>query len=364
MTGSDAENRRGPGGPRPLSDTGAGGVDQALGDLRDDVDVLRAELAAQIIFAQEMMHRNRNLLAVVSVLIRKTLAEVTDLDAARAALDDLTARLAAGHDMDDAGQAPGFRRSVERTLAPFETRLGQQIEVQGPPVVLLPEADRKMALVIYELATNAVKHGALRTLQGHVTVNWTCEADGGLRFDWTETAAAPIGEGSRVGGGSQLFAAIEADLGAEVTVDVVPEGFRATVVLPARHVADDGTARPEGAGEVRVLIVEDNVLIASDLGDILTTMGVAGVELAFSEAEARTILQSRRFDAVILDVSLGETLSDGLLALTQGARVVVVSGRARAELPPALAQLPLVGKPFQPSDLAAVLEGLVARRVV
>lgn len=314
---------------------------------------LRAELAAQTRLAAELAHRNRNLLTVLSTLVRRTLADAADLETARAALDDIGRRMAESHDTALSTTPRGLPALAERTLAGFQAGATPQIATAGPPVALEPDAERLLALAFFELASNAVKHGALRHAAGRVTLSWQAVAGGALAIVWEEKGQTEPRALARSGGGSALLASIGADLGGPVNVTMRLEGLRVEIAVPARHLLDRRADGPR-----RALVVEDNPLIGGDLAEMLRDLGVRDVSLALDVREASAALAAGTFDLVMLDVTLGEDSSETLLPRLQGTSVVVVSGRSASELPASFAGLPLLPKPFQPDELAAVLASL------
>jgi two-component sensor histidine kinase len=94
-----------------------------------------------------------------------------------------------------------------------------------------------MSVVLHELATNAVKYGALSAPDGFVTVAWKLNDDGTLTLDWRERGGPPIaGAPQRQGFGSRLLdTTVRGQLGGRLDCDWAPEGLRCT--LTARDVA-------------------------------------------------------------------------------------------------------------------------------
>jgi CheY-like chemotaxis protein len=265
-------------------------------------------------------------------------------------------------------------------LGGFAAGAAGRMRLGGPPVGLAPPAARLLALVLFELATNAVKHGALRRPGGRVRLDWTRGADGDLYLRWRETPApgeAALSAGGPAGGGSALFDGLAADLGGRFRRIPFAAGFAAEIVLPACHLVETprNAAAPEGPSTAqsptpaveaapedprparprRVLVVEDNALIADDLTDMLRREGVGEVVVALSAQEARAALEGEGFDLVLLDVALGDGSAESLLPQLGAARVLLVSGRSVEDMPAALRGLPLLPKPFLPADLARVL---------
>jgi two-component sensor histidine kinase len=86
---------------------------------------------------------------------------------------------------------------VHLTLEPFAAR----IEIDGPDLLLSAKNAQNFSLALHELATNALKHGALSRADGTVSISWTVEGNGGaamLKFRWQERGGPPVlGPGQR-----------------------------------------------------------------------------------------------------------------------------------------------------------------------
>lgn len=349
------------GSGRPVADAPLEAVTEALNGLRAEIEDLRAKLAVERRASEEQAHRNRNLLAVVTALFRSALEEAADLADARARLTEIPARLARGYESATRADAAGgdLRGLVETATAAFDIGAPRRVTLAGPAVALAAAAHRILALTLFELGANAVKHGALGSARGAVDVSWSLDARG-LSLIWRETGAqegmAPPVAGA--GAGAALLRSIDDELGGTCASGPANGGYLVELFLPAAHAwsgATHGWPR-------RALVVEDNALIAADLADMLRNQGVPEVTQATSVAGARDILAAQEIDLVLLDVALGAEQSDALLGEVGGVPVIVVSGRTARELPAAFAELPLVTKPFSPADLAAALAELRGRR--
>jgi two-component sensor histidine kinase len=200
----------------------------------DDFEVLGRTLIAQArqhdVLRQELDHRARNLLTVVQGLVRSTVRAPASIDEARGVLLGRIAALGCGTMLlEEAKQRGGELHSlVTNTMSAFSGRY----DADGAAISLTPQAALNFALVLHELATNAVKHGALSSLAGHVAIKW-CRSDAGLTLTWRETGGPPLeGRPKRRGLGTQL---IERALGAETAVDLdyAATGLQVTITLPA-----------------------------------------------------------------------------------------------------------------------------------
>jgi two-component sensor histidine kinase len=93
-------------------------------------------------------------------------------------------------------------------------------------------------LAVHELATNAVKYGALSVPEGNVTVSWALEENGSgeqLILHWVEQNGPPVTAPNVRGFGSILIErALAHDMSAQAKIDFLPDGVRATVQAPIR----------------------------------------------------------------------------------------------------------------------------------
>jgi CheY-like chemotaxis protein len=115
----------------------------------------------------------------------------------------------------------------------------------------------------------------------------------------------------------------------------------------------------------RVLVLEDNLLIAMEAEDILKSLGVEHVEIATDLTQAAALIEQQTFDFVFLDVKLGPNTSfdfAGVL-IARGIAFGFVSGYGEdASFPAALRDVPRIGKPFNERSLGSLLGVVVTGR--
>jgi len=91
-------------------------------------------------------------------------------------------------------------------LRPYLRDGDMQVAIEGPSVMLGQESAQAMAVALHELATNAVKYGALSTPGGRITVEWRYRSLRRLYFRWTETGGPPVpGPPTRQGFGTRVI---------------------------------------------------------------------------------------------------------------------------------------------------------------
>jgi PAS domain S-box-containing protein len=212
-----------------------------LGVVQDITERKRAE-ERRALLVNELNHRVKNTLAVVQSLAAQTARGVPDLAAFGAAFQRRILALARAHDLltrEDWTGAP-LGEVVRAGLAPLALDAARvDLSVSGAADVALPPgAAVTLAMAVHELATNALKHGALSVPEGRVSI--ACRAAAGPGGDaqaveWTERGGPPVaGPPARRGFGLRLLErGLAAQAGAGADLRFEPEGLRCTLRLPS-----------------------------------------------------------------------------------------------------------------------------------
>jgi PAS domain S-box-containing protein len=179
------------------------------------------------LLAREVDHRANNLLAVVQSAI--SLSRADSAQGLKQALIGRISALARAHQLLAAGRWIGadLRRLVEDELRAFAPPEDGRVVVRGEPVELAPQLAQAVAMAIHELATNAVKHGALSAPGGRVEVDWG-PADGqAAMITWRELGGPRLsGAPQRRGLGTALLQrALRGTLGGRTEMDWAPDGL-------------------------------------------------------------------------------------------------------------------------------------------
>jgi two-component sensor histidine kinase len=182
----------------------------------------REMLERNDLLARELQHRTKNLMAVVQAIAS---ASLQDSQGREAFFSRLHA-LAAAQDLiiNAAGRGALMKDIVENAIESFGTR----VSVDGPEIFLNPNAAQGFALIMHELTTNAVKHGALTTESGTVSVRWSLDAtafEPGILFQWQERGGPPVAPPKRKGFGTVLLERAVATTGQPAHFSYSPEGF-------------------------------------------------------------------------------------------------------------------------------------------
>jgi PAS domain S-box-containing protein len=191
--------------------------------------------------SQELKHRNRNLLTVVGGLMALAEHSARDVQGLVEGVQKQLQALAASQDLltstiDE--QAP-LRAAIRAALEPFE-ELNITV-TDGPEVLLAPRAVVPLIMALSEMATNAVKYGALSTA-GEVRIAWHIHG-GEVTLEWVEQGGPPVHKPKRRGLGSRLLDAAGTSLrNGRVEQDFDRAGLKVRFVFEANGPADDGAA--------------------------------------------------------------------------------------------------------------------------
>ena len=282
----------------------------------------RAATQRHELLVAELNHRVRNILGLIRSLISLSRTSAADVDTYATILGDRVQALARAHDQITVKNwGPGSLAALIATEA--GAFLGEdvvRVDATGPSIYLQPLAFSAVALVLHELMTNAAKHGALAGPAGRVTIAWKHDADGSVTLDWNEAGGPPVAMPTRQGFGSTIIRqSIPHELGGQAALDYVASGVHARFVLPAQHIVVGDESQPMRIAASRpgalaplsglVLIVEDNVLIALDVEDVLIALGAARVVVASTVTEALRLIDLETPSFALLDINLGRETS-------------------------------------------------------
>lgn len=195
------------------------------------------------VIMREMLHRTNNLLAVILAMAGQTARHsesFAEFDKA------FRARLISLADSNSLLVKTNWRGAAIEDLArsqlvPFIDQAPHRLVTSGPTVHLLPIAAQGIGLALHELATNALKFGALTTPEGKITLNWKMlPADPPdrptVRLVWQEHGGPRVGPASHRGFGLTVaMQMVETTLGAKVGIKMAPEGVRWQADVPALH---------------------------------------------------------------------------------------------------------------------------------
>ena len=194
-----------------------------------------AEQHSEMLMA-ELDHRVKNILAVVSSVVSQTLKAGGSAQSARAEIEGRIQAISRAHGLltELGGVEGSLAKLVATELKPFKQRTN--VSMAGDDVVLTSRANLSMALAIHELATNAVKYGALSTEDGHLDVTWRVTGSSDtpqLELVWLETGGPPVLPPTGRGYGTKLIElSLVRGLTATVNREFLEAGVRCQILVP------------------------------------------------------------------------------------------------------------------------------------
>ncbi len=328
----------------------------------------------QKVLNEELNHRVKNILALIKSIVSQPVDEGRDLSDYVESLRGRIMALALAHDQvvrADGGGA--LRELLTSELRPYGEVAA--IKLDGPDIGLEARAYSVLALVMHELATNAAKYGALSNKGGALNVKWRIVDNGAAELTWHESGGPAVKEPSRRGFGSVLLTrSVPFDLGGESEVTYPPEGVRARFLIPRRFISelvlqttqpeagDTGRDTPSLEG-LKVLLLEDQLVIALDAEAMLQMCGVGNVDTAATAAEALRVLVATEPDVAMLDVNLGSGNSFPVAEELERRKIPFIFATGYGDhviIPRSLKHIPVVRKPYDPDQLAAGLARAIA----
>jgi PAS domain S-box-containing protein len=185
---------------------------------------------------RELTHRSKNLLAVIQAMARQTARHTGTTERFLEQFGARLQALATSHDLlvQESWHGASLNELVRLQLGHHLD--GTQVTVEGPPILLKPEAAQGLGLALHELATNAAKYGALSSSSGRVSISWhrlPASEGHGIEMVWQESGGPGVASPERRGFGTL---AIERNLvralDAQVDLVFAPDGVRCRIIVP------------------------------------------------------------------------------------------------------------------------------------
>jgi len=185
------------------------------------------------ILAREAEHRSKNLLATVQATVN--LSQSDTPQGLKHAIEGRIRALANVHSLFVETRWIGAELSAIATqeLAPYCENDETRVHIDGPQVLLEPNAAQAIAVTLHELATNAAKYGALSVAEGRVELKWSHEADERIILRWTEIGGPAVQPPARQGFGGRVVERMIGQLKGKAHFDWRPQGLVCEITLRA-----------------------------------------------------------------------------------------------------------------------------------
>jgi PAS domain S-box-containing protein len=348
-----------------------------------DISERKAAEQTQQLLLGELNHRVKNTLANVQAIAQHTLRHTSTPAAFAQAFGGRVQALARVHSQltDSTWQGADLQALIrDQVLEGCGGGDAQQLTIQGPELLLAPQAALHLALLLHELGTNSRKYGALSGSSGRVTVTWTAKNDR-LHLQWAERGGPPVEVPSQHGFGTVLIQTTAQALGGKAQVVCTGDGLgweidlglKALRASAARNHLIGAAAMRQAAAQTRgteasaqglegqrILVIEDEVMVALEVIELLEQLGSRPLGPAHSVTQALELLAREALDAALLDANLGGEQVDAVAAALTRKNIpfVFVTGYSRDSLPSAFRNAPVLPKPFMQTELISALRAL------
>jgi PAS domain S-box-containing protein len=343
-----------------------------LSGVTADITERKESEVRQVLLAREVDHRAKNALAIVQSIVRLTRAD--SMMAYVAAVEGRITALSRAHTVlsQSRWQGADLTGLVEEELAPYRSERGDRIEASGPAVSLQPASAQTLTLALHELATNAVKYGALSAMAGRLKVSWELKPST-LVLHWQESDGPRVHKPARLGFGTRIIvASVEGQLGGQAKFQWADGGLHCILTIPrGEKIGQPALAMSEKAPDEkaaaaapdrvvvngnRVMVVEDEALVAMVVSDAMTEIGYQVVGPFSRPPDAIAAVKSGDIGAAILDINLAGTLVYPVAEelTTRGIPFVFVTGYGIESIDKRFADIPVVQKPIERETLQRI----------
>jgi two-component sensor histidine kinase len=180
---------------------------------------------------RELLHRSKNLLAIIQAMARQSSRGAQSFDDFQIAFASRLRAISHSHDLLVARNWHGaaIEDLVRMQLAPFLPNGSNSVSAEGPHIVLTPKAAENIGLALHELATNSAKYGALSLPSGEVAIKWAIQSNGpgGAEFciTWREHGGPPVTSPGKQGFGHKVLMGVAPSaLNGKVGLEFLAEG--------------------------------------------------------------------------------------------------------------------------------------------
>jgi two-component sensor histidine kinase len=202
------------------------------------VEELRAAVREKDLLIGELNHRVKNTLATVQSIASQTLRNASTIDHASSAIESRLIALSQVHNVltDRSWAHVSLHDIVGQALEPYRSRGEDRIHIKGERLQIAPRMALALSMALQELATNAVKYGALSNGIGQINVHWTVSDQSPsrrLHLTWQEVKGPLVTSPQRRGFGTRLIErSLAQDLSGSVRIEFKPEGVMCSVDAP------------------------------------------------------------------------------------------------------------------------------------
>lgn len=201
------------------------------------IDAKEREAAEKLqkLILDELHHRIKNTLAIVSAIASQSLRTATSVERGQEAIEGRLIALGRAHDqlMQVSWANATLADTVRGATAPFDAKGVGRFAIDGPDIGITSGAVIALAMTFNELCTNTTKFGALSVPAGRIEIAWTIDdTTQRLRLTWTEKGGPAVEAPTRRSFGTRMMGSLGQQLNGEVQLSYLPTGFVYTLDVP------------------------------------------------------------------------------------------------------------------------------------
>jgi PAS domain S-box-containing protein len=207
-----------------------------------DISARRQAEERMRVVMRELSHRSKNLLALIQAMAHRVASFAPDMKTFEGNFNERLQGLARSHELlvSQDWQGALLEELVHSQLDFAKGGESHTVAAEGPRVLLTPAATQNIGMALHELATNAVKHGALSREGGGVRVTWAVsgnKAESRLTLRWQEFGVPGVQPGGSKGFGSTVLESIvPQSLDGGARFDIGPDGINWVLWAPLQNV--------------------------------------------------------------------------------------------------------------------------------
>lgn len=194
----------------------------------------------QRLLLEELHHRVKNTLATVIAITSQSLRNAENLEAGSTAVEYRLVALGRAHDLLLKSQTIGASMIdvIHAAVEPFDSDHTSRFVIKGEPIEVGAAAVLSLSMLLNELCTNAVKHGALSNATGRIEIATMIEGTPPrLKLSWTETGGSAVTEPKLRGFGSRLIRRLAEELHGTIEMKYTAAGLVCQLDVPQVAVA-------------------------------------------------------------------------------------------------------------------------------
>jgi len=263
------------------------------------------------LMVRELNHKIRNIAGLVLSVTHQTQIDNNNVAAYKTQVEDrVLAIMAAVNLIASNSKTISIRNLLKNTVMPLMPST-EAILITGKTIELPPNYATLLALVFQELATNALKYGALSVKEGRVHISLISK-ENDFEIIWKEANGPKVSKPRKLGFGTTLLdQAIKFELGGSSNKAFHPEGFSMKISLPkvTKHfknedaVGSKSTSLDPSDNPV-ILVLEDQFLIAEELKALINSFDLGGCKTVATVSEALVQIKTHPYHLALLDVHL------------------------------------------------------------